>query len=345
MLETIWFVLWGVLWAVYFMLDGFDLGLGMLLPFLAKGEAEKQDMISSITPFWDGNEVWLITAGGVTFAAFPAVYAVLFSSLYSPLMLILFALILRAVSIEFRNKRAGTGWMSFFDFGIFLGSFIPALLFGVAFANIFKGIPFDADGIYYGSIITLLNPYGLVGGLLFTALFLFHGSLWVATSVNQPLKERARSTALVIWFPLCILAVAFLVLSVSATSLWKNYMLYPWLLAIPALCVAALLLSGHFVRTGALNKASFFSFLLIACAVLFGVAGLYPALLPSSLAHGLSLTITNGASSRLTLKIMLVVALVVVPINILYQVWVYFLFRRKPKGIGDASLKEAGERY
>ena len=345
MLETTWFALWGVLWAVYFMLDGFDLGVGMLLPFLAKGEAQKQEMISSITPFWDGNEVWLITAGGVTFAAFPAVYAVLFSSFYSPLMLILFALIVRGVSIEFRNKRAGAGWRSFFDFGIFVGSFVPALLFGVAFANIFRGIPFDAEGVYYGSTIALLNPYGLAGGLLFMALFLFHGSLWVATSVGQPLQKRARSTALVLWFPLCILAVAFLLLSATATSLWKNYMETPWLLVIPIVCVAALLLSGHFVRTGALGKASLFSFVLILCAVLFGVAGLYPALLPSSLAPEFSLTIANGASSPLSLKIMLIVALIVVPIVILYQTWVYFLFRRKPKDMEGVTPEEAEQVY
>lgn len=345
MLETIWFALWGILWAVYFMLDGFDLGVGMLLPFLAKGEVEKQDMISSITPFWDGNEVWLITAGGVTFAAFPAVYAVLFSSFYSPLMIILFALIVRAVSIEFRNKRAGAGWRSLFDLGIFLGSLAPALLFGVAFANIFKGIPFDAEGIYYGNIIALLNPYGLAGGLLFTALFLFHGSLWVATSVSQPLQERARSMALILWFPLCLLAVAFLLLSASATSLWKNYAVHPWLSVIPVLCVAALLLSGHFVRTRALSKATVFSFVLIACTVLFGVAGLYPALLPSSLAPELTLTITNGASSPLALRIMLVVALIVVPIVILYQTWVYLLFKRKSKGISSATAEETGQTY
>lgn len=348
MLETIWFALWGILWAVYFMLDGFDLGIGMLLPFMAQNEREKQEMLSSITPFWDGNEVWLITAGGVTFAAFPGVYAVLFSSLYSPLMLILFGLIIRAVSIEFRNKREGSGWRSFFDACIFVGSFVPALLFGVAFANIFKGIPFDADGIYYGSIIALLNPYGLVGGLLFTALFLFHGALWTATSTDQPLKERARSVAMVLWVPLCILSVTFLGLSASATSLWNNYITHPWLLLIPLVCVAALLVSGHFTRTRALGKASSFSFVLVATAVLFGVAGLYPVLLPSSLTPEFSLTATNSASSPLSLKIMLAVALIVVPIVVLYQGWVYFLFRRKPRpvqGEQNTAIKGAGPTY
>jgi cytochrome bd ubiquinol oxidase subunit II len=348
MLEAIWFVLWGILWAIYFMLDGFDLGVGMLMPFMSKGEAEKQDMLSSITPFWDGNEVWLITAGGVTFAAFPAVYAVLFSSFYTPLMMILFALILRAISIEFRNKREGAGWHAFFDAGIFLGSFLPALLFGVAFANIFKGIPFDADGIYYGSTIALLNPYGLVGGLLFTVMFLFHGALWTATSVEGPLKERARSTAMILWFPLCIIAVAFLALSATATTLWGNYGAYPWLLALPLLCVAALLLSGHFVKAKDSGKALFFSFVVVGTAVLFGVTGLYPSLLPSSLAPEFSLTISNSASSPLSLKIMLIVALIFVPVVVVYQTWVYFLFRRKPKeefGGHATGIRDAEQKY
>lgn len=341
MLETMWFVLWGVLWAIYFVLDGFDLGVGMLLPFVAKNESEKEDMISSITPFWDGNEVWLITAGGVTFAAFPAVYAVLFSSFYSPLMFILFALILRGVSIEFRNKREGARWRSFFDGGIFLSSLVPAVLFGVAFANIFRGIPFDADGVYYGNIIALLNPYGLVGGLLFTALFLFHGALWTAISVQGPLREQARSIAVFLWFPLCILAIAFLGLSASATTLWRNYTAHPWLLVLPMACVAALLLSGHFAKAGNPRKASFFSFIVIGTAVLFGVAGLYPVMLPSSLAPEFSLTIANSASSPLSLTIMLVLALIVVPIVIFYQTWVYYLFRRKPKEIhGDRKTTD-----
>ena len=167
MLETIWFILWGVLWSVYFMLDGYDLGLGSLLPFLAKNETDRRLVYRAMGPFWDGNEVWLITAGGVTFAAFPTTYAMMFSSLYSPLMLILFALIFRGVSLAFRGEVDNPRWKAFWDGCLVVGSFLPALLFGVAFANIFRGLPIDAAGIYQGNLFTLLNPYGLAGGVLF----------------------------------------------------------------------------------------------------------------------------------------------------------------------------------
>ena len=174
-LESRWFFLWGLLWAVYFMTDGFDLGLGTLMPFLAKTEEDKRVIVTSMGPLWDGNEVWLLTAGGVTFAAFPMVYAVMFSSLYSALMLILFALILRGVAFEFRSKVDSDNWRKVWDACIFIGSAAPALLFGVAFANIFRGIPIDQNGIFQGNLFTLLNPYGLLGGLLFLAIFLVHG--------------------------------------------------------------------------------------------------------------------------------------------------------------------------
>ena len=164
MLETTWFVLWGLLWAVYFVLDGFDFGMGTLLPFLAKNDEEKRIIYNAAGPYWDGNEVWLITAGGVTFAAFPKAYAVMFSALYAPLLILLFALIFRAVSFEFRNKKDCPQWRKFWDACQFLGNFLPALLLGVAFANLFMGIPIDGNGVYHGNIIKLLNPYGLAGG-------------------------------------------------------------------------------------------------------------------------------------------------------------------------------------
>ncbi len=187
MLETIWFILWGILWAVYFMLDGYDFGLGMLMPFLARDDKETRVFYNAMGPFWDGNEVWLITVGGVTFAAFPTTYAVMFRTLYTPLLLILFALIIRAVSFEFRGKIDSTAWRKLWDTCLFVGSFLPALLFGVAFANIFQGIPFDKDHIFQGNLLTLLNPYGILGGVLFVAMFLLHGSLWLAIKAEGPL--------------------------------------------------------------------------------------------------------------------------------------------------------------
>jgi cytochrome d ubiquinol oxidase subunit II len=227
MLPIIWFILWGVLWAVYFMLDGFDLGMGTLMPFLAKDDTDRRVIYRALGPFWDGNEVWLITAGGVTFAAFPATYAVMFSGLYSALMLILFALILRGVSIGFRGHVDDPRWRRLWDTGFFLGSFLPALLLGVAFANLFKGIPIDAEGIYRGTLFTLLNPYGLAGGILFVLLFIVHGSLWLTVKTHGDLQQRAAKTAAKAWVALLIMAVLFLLATAEWTSLFANYSTRP----------------------------------------------------------------------------------------------------------------------
>jgi cytochrome d ubiquinol oxidase subunit II len=329
MLETIWFVLWGVLWAVYFMLDGFDLGLGALAPFLARSDTDKRVVYNSMGPFWDGNEVWLITAGGVTFAAFPTAYAVMFSALYTPLLLLLFALIIRAVALEFRSKLDSEGWRKLWDVCHFLGSFVPALLLGVAFANIFRGIAIDAEGEFHGNLLTLLNPYGLLGGILFVLLFLVHGALWLAIKAEGNLEARAGRTAAGLWWIELAVAVVFLVATWFATNLYKNYLTYPALLILPLVTVVALLAIRAFIAKNAWWKAWLASCLTIVGATLFGVVGLYPNLLPSSLDPADSLTIFNAASSPLTLKIMLGVALTFVPIVIIYQIWSYYVFRGK----------------
>ncbi len=329
MLETIWFVLWGVLWAVYFMLDGFDLGAGTLTPFIAGNDTEKRLIYNSMGPFWDGNEVWLITAGGVTFAAFPTTYAVMFSALYTPLLLLLFALILRAVALEFRGKEDAGIWRPFWDACHFIGSFVPALLLGVAFANIFQGIPIDGEGVFHGNLLTLLNPYGLLGGALFVLLFVVHGALWLAIKTEEPLAGKAGTTAAKLWSVLLVVAVVFLVATWFFTSLYNNYLTYPVLALIPLITVAALLVTHGFIAKQAWWKAWFASSLTIVGATLFGVTGLYPNLLPSSINPEYSLTIFNSASSPLTLKIMLGVALTFVPIVIVYQVWSHYLFKDK----------------
>ena len=329
MLQTIWFLLWGILWAVYFMLDGYDLGLGTLMPFVTRTDAERRIVYNSMGPFWDGNEVWLITAGGVTFAAFPTTYAVMFSTLYTPLLLILFALIIRAVSFEFRGKIDSRAWRALWDTCLFIGSFLPALLFGVAFANIFQGIPFDDKGIFHGNLFTLLNPYGLVGGILFVVMFVLHGSLWLAIKTEGRLYELAARVAKGMWVVLLAVAVVFLIHTWFATSLYGNYLARPVLFVIPLVTVAALLATRLFIAKAAWWKAWFASGLTIASATLFGVVGLYPNLYPSSLNPAYSLTAFNSSSSPLTLKIMLVVALIFVPIVIVYQGWVYHLFKEK----------------
>ena len=268
-LQAIWFFLWGLLWAVFFMTDGFDFGVGTLFPFLGKTDEEKQTMIAAIGPLWDGNEVWLISAGGVTFAAFPLVYSVMFSTLYSALMLILFTLILRGVSFEFRNKVDDPRWKRLWDACIFIGSLGPALLFGVAFANIFQGIPFDGKGIYHGTLLTLLNPYGLLGGVLFVLLFLEHGALWLGIKTDGALQARATRLAAMVWPILVAAAVTFLVASWFKTNLYANYLAHPVLFAVIAVTVLALLTVRVFIARQAWFKAWFASSLTIVGAIFY----------------------------------------------------------------------------
>ena len=328
-LQTIWFFLWGLLWALFFMTDGFDLGIGTLYPFLGKTDQDKRIMINALGPLWDGNEVWLITAGGVTFAAFPLVYSVMFSSLYSALMLILFALILRGVSFEFRGKVDDPRWRKIWDTCIFVGSFVPALLFGVAFANIFQGIPIDHNGIYHGTLFTLLNPYGLLGGILFVLLFMIRGALWISIKSEGDLQERAASTANKLWPVLLGVMVVFLIASKFSTRLFDNYIEHPAFFIVILITVLALLSVRFFLVRKTFFKAWFASALTIVGTTFFGVIGLFPNLFPSSLNPRYSLTAYNASSSPLTLKIMLVVVTIFIPLIIGYQIWAYNLFKGK----------------
>ena len=326
--QIIWFILWGVLWAVYFMTDGFDFGVGILQGFLGRNEGEKRTIINSVGPVWDGNEVWLITAGGATFAAFPTTYALMFSYLYSALLLILFALIFRGVAFEFRGKVDSEAWRKGWDAAIFLGSFLPALLFGVAFGNIFEGLPMDAAG-YHGTLFTLLNPYGLLTGVLFVMLFIEHGALYLAVKTSGDLAERSGKLANNIWPLLLIIAVSFLGYTYFATNLYANYLNNLILLIVPVIAVLALLLIKVFAAKGNYLSAFFSSCVTILMVIFTGVIGLYPNLIPSSIDPDYSLTIFNSSSSVYTLTIMTIVALVFVPIVIAYQVWVYRVFRHR----------------
>ena len=332
--QIIWFVLWGVLWAVYFMLDGFVLGMGFLSGVLGKNDTEKRVLINTVGPVWDGNEVWLITAGGATFAAFPTTYALMFSNLYSALLLLLFALIVRGVSFEFRSKLESTTWRGAWDMAIIVSSFLPALLFGVAFGNIFKGIPMKNDFAtlnftYDGTLIGLLNPYGLVTGVLFVLLFAVHGSLYAAIKTTGDLSKRAGDLANKLWLPLLVVAVVFLGYTYPATKLYDNFLKAPVLLVVPIIAVVSLLLVKVFAVKGALHKSFLFSCLTIVFVVFTGVTGLFPNLIPSNLDPASNLTIFNSSSSLLTLQIMTAVALIFVPTVIAYKIWVYRLFRAR----------------
>ena len=325
-LQIVWFCLWGLLWAVYFMLDGFDFGLGILLPVIARGEEEKRTIYNSAGPYWDGNEVWLIAAGGVTFAAFPKAYAVLFSSLYAPLLILLFALIFRAVSYEFRGKETLPGWTQLWDVMQFLGNFLPALLFGVAFANLFIGIPVDDKGIYHGNLLMLLNPYGLAGGLFFVLIFTLHGALWLMLKSEGKLHTKALAAALVLWPAVLLTCVAFLGMTAIYTRLYDNYLSYPLLGAAPLLAVAGLLAVRYFLHIGKPLLAWAGNCLFIVSVTFFGVLGMFPGIVISSLDPAWSVTAYNSSSSQLTLSIMLGVVLVFVPLVILYQAWMYKTF-------------------
>ena len=328
-LQTVWFFLWGLIWALFFITGGYDLGIGSLYPLLGKTETDKRTIINAKGPLWDGNQVWLLTAGGVTFAAFPQVYATMFSSLYAALMLILFALIIRGVSFEFRHLLDDRRWTKLWDTCIFIGSIAPAILFGVAFANIFQGIPFDQQGIYQGTLFTLLNPYGLLGGVLFLLLFMQHGALWLAIRTTGNLQDRSVGIAKTLWPVLLGVAVIFLIASWFATDLYDNYLAYPVFFLVIVLAVAGLLGTRLFVIKQAYFKAWFASATTIIGCTFFGVVGLFPSLFPSSTNPSFNLTAFNASSSPVTLKIMLIVVIIFVPIVLAYQIWAYNLFKTK----------------
>jgi cytochrome d ubiquinol oxidase subunit II len=329
-LQTLWFVLWGLLWAVYFMLDGFDFGAGMIRLFLARDETDRRVSLAAIGPVWDGNEVWLITAGGATFAAFPGTYASMFSFLYLPMLLILFSLIIRGVSIEFRNKDESPRWRWSWDRLLALTSFSAPLVLGLGFGNIFQGLRFDSSG-YHGTFWQLFNPYGLLTAVLFVLLFLQHGALWLVHKTEGELAARAARWAGTLWFVVLAAAAAFLVFTGFATRLYDNYTSHPGWFVVPLLAVAALAAVKVF-QSGSRALAAFLS----SCAVILlviatALVGLFPNLIPSRMDAAASLTIVNSSSGPYTLRLMAVVALVFVPLVVVYQLFVYRFFRAKTK--------------
>lgn len=327
-LQFTWFVLWAVLWAVYFMLDGFVLGSGMLQGIVGKTDAEKRVVINTLGPVWDGNEVWLITAGGATFAAFPTTYALMFSYMYTALMLLLFSLIVRGVAFEFRGKLEGERWKGGWDRAIQVTGFLPSLLFGVAFGNIFMGLPMSVGG-YEGTFFGLLNPYGLLTGVLFVLLFAQHGALYLGVKTTGAVCDRATTVSKALWPAVLLVAAAFLAYTPFATKLLDNYLAHPALFIAPLLAVTSLVAVKAFSVTGKPFHAFFASCATILLVVGTGVIGLFPNLIPSSIDPAASLTIMNSSSSPYTLAIMTGVAFIFVPIVIAYKIWVYRVFRAR----------------
>ncbi len=321
-LTTVWFILIAVLWIGYFALEGFDFGVGMLMPVLSRSEAERRVLINTIGPVWDGNEVWVLVAGGATFAAFPEWYATLFSGFYLPLLLILLALIARGVAFEYRAKRDDPAWRGRWDLAIILGSFVPALLWGVAFANIVAGVPIDADKEYAGTLLTLLNPFGLLGGLTTLLLFLTHGAMFIALKTDGDIRHRARAFAVTSGAVTAVVAVVFLGWTQVKTGSLASAALF--------LLAASTLVGGiAAARMGREGWAFLGTFVTIAMAVAGLFVGLFPDVMPTTLAEGVSLTTTNAAATPYTLTIMTWVAVVFTPVVLGYQAWTYWVFRRR----------------
>ena len=331
-LQILWFVLWGILWAAYFVLDGFDLGTGILYGLLGRDEGDRAVLRLSLGPVWGGNEVWLITAGGATFAAFPAAYAAIFSSLYIALLIVLFSLILRGVSLEFRGLHDSAGWRRFWDASLVAASFVTALLFGAAFGNLFRGLAIDETG-FRGTFLSLLSPYALVTGVFFVLLFCGHGALWAAFRTDGPLASRALGLARKIWLVVPPAAVAYGILTAFSTDLAANYRHHFYWAVVPSWLVLALVLAGLSAFQARTRRGFYYSCAAVALTTFAGFIGLYPRLVPSRLGPSYSLTIFNASSSPLTLRIMAIVALVLVPAVVAYQAWVYRVFREKiPSG-------------
>ncbi|WP_406837980.1 cytochrome d ubiquinol oxidase subunit II [Streptomyces sp. AHU1] len=321
-LHDVWFVLIAVLWIGYFFLEGFDFGVGILTKLLARDRTEKRVLINTIGPVWDGNEVWLLTAGGATFAAFPEWYATLFSGFYLPLLIILVCLIVRGVAFEYRAKRPEEHWQRNWETAIFWTSLIPALLWGVAFGNIVRGVKIDRNFEYVGNFWDLLNVYSILGGLVTLTLFTFHGTVFVGLKTVGDIRERSRKLALQVGLVTAVLALVFLIWTQVDSGDGAS-------LAALIVAVAALVGALAMVNGGREGWAFILSGLTIVAAVAMLFLSLFPDVMPSSLNADWSLTVTNASSSQYTLKIMTWCAVIATPVVLLYQSWTYWVFRKR----------------
>lgn len=321
-LTTLWFALIAILWCGYFVLEGFDYGVGILLPVLGRTEAERRVMINTIGPLWDGNEVWLLTAGGATFAAFPEWYASLFSGFYLALLLILVGLILRGVAFEYRGKVDSPSWRARWDVAIVVGSFLPALLWGVAFANIVRGVPLNANHVFTGNLFTLLNPYGLLGGIVTLALFTLHGAIFTSLKTDGELRHRARALAVRVGVVAIVGGAAFLIWTQAAHG-------KPWTDVTAVITALALVGAVLAAAKGREGWAFLGTAVTLALAVITLFGNLWPYVLPSSTNAMYSLTVHNASSSPYTLGVMSWVAVICTPFVLVYQAWSYWVFRRR----------------
>jgi cytochrome bd ubiquinol oxidase subunit II len=321
-LHDIWFVVIAVLWTGYFFLEGFDFGVGVLTRLLARDRGERRVLINTIGPVWDGNEVWLLSAAGATFAAFPDWYATLFSGFYLPLLIILVCLIIRGVAFEYRAKRTETGWQNRWEAALFVTSLVPAFLWGVAFGNIVRGVPIDADKNYAGDVADLLGPYALLGGLVTLTLFTFHGAVFTALKTTGDIRPRARRLATVLGLASAVFTALFL----TWTQLHSGG---TGSLVAAVAAVFALFVAVAANAAGREGWAFALSGVTIAATVAALFLALFPDVMPSSLDPRWSLTVESAASSPYTLKIMTWCAAVATPVVMLYQGWTYWVFRKR----------------
>ncbi|GAA1569874.1 MULTISPECIES: cytochrome d ubiquinol oxidase subunit II [Kribbella] len=321
-LTTVWFIAIAMLWTGYFVLEGFDFGVGMLYRVLGRNETERRAAIETIGPVWDGNEVWLIMAGAATFAAFPEWYATLFSGFYLPLFFILVGLIVRGVALEYRGKRDDPVWRSRMDGMIVAGSVLPALLWGVAFGNIVRGVPLDARHEYVGSFGTLLNPFALLGGLTFVAVFVTHGAIFLALRTTDDLRVRANRLATRAGAVAAVLTIAFLV--------WAQELRGGDTASLVLTVAAIAAFAGGLVANLLRREGWAFvgTTLAIGLAVVSLFVALFPDVMPSTL-PGTSLTAADAASSPYTLKAMTIITAIFLPLVMLYQGWTYWVFRKR----------------
>ncbi|MGB7195534.1 MAG: cytochrome d ubiquinol oxidase subunit II [Collimonas pratensis] len=359
-LKIIWWGFVGVLLIGFALTDGFDFGVGMMLPFIGKTDGERRVVINSIGSTWEGNQTWFITAGGAIFAAWPLVYSAAFSGFYVALMLLLFSLFFRPVGFDYRSKVADTRWRNAWDWGLFAGGFVPPLIFGVAFGNLFLGVPFHYDDTmrveYTGNFFQLLNPFGLLAGLLSVAMLLMHGAAYLQVKTDALIAERARSIAKVAGLVTVLLFVAggfwvafgihgyritampdansafmpIVKTVVTANGAWfDNYARWPAIWAFPIVAVAGALLCVVFSAANKATAAFLSSGFCVTAVILTAGASLFPFIMPSSLDPNSSLTIWDAVSSHKTLGIMFWVVVIMLPIILLYTTWVYRVMRGK----------------
>lgn len=321
-LTTVWFILIAAMWTAYLVLEGFDFGVGMLMTILGRNDVERRVILNTIGPFWDGNEVWLVVAGAGTFAAFPEWYATLFSGFYFPLFLILVALIIRAVAIDYRGKRDGMRWRRGWDISIFVGSFLPTVLWAVALANIVHGVPIDANKEYVGGFFNLLNPYALLAAVTVLALFLVHGAVFIGLKTTGDVRERANRFALRMGLAAILPAVAF----VGWTTIDAGKIAATIIGGAALLAFVGGLLAIVKDRDGWAFLGTAFA---IGLSVVMLFVSLFPNVMPSSLNPAWNLTTTNAAATDYTLTIMTWVALLFTPLVVLYQSWSYWVFRKR----------------